>query len=131
MMILNPPISEKPLEFDSEIYEILLDAHEKISKTKITELEVETSLIIARYWVNFYFWKDKLMNIILHTTQYDLKRLRRKEKGYLYLQLADIWGKAGFNRKKSWFLVLASQHLWNKPDYNDAKIMEKSKNNSL
>jgi len=98
-MQICPPIDQHCNEFDQEVYEILLDAHEINKKTKITELEIEISLIIAKYCSNFSNCKDKLMNILLHITKNDIKRLRRKEKGNLYLQLSEICENAEFYRK--------------------------------
>lgn len=117
-MLLYQPFEHYYAQFDSEIYNILWEAHIWFSKTKMTELEVEIALTIARYVANFKTWKDKLIEILTYITKFDLKRLRIKEKGHLYLQLAEIWAKAGYKRKESWYLVLASEHLWKKADYN-------------
>ena len=42
-----------PAKFDQLIYENLQECHSAIGKTKMTELEVEISLIIARYLAKF------------------------------------------------------------------------------
>lgn len=40
-------------EYDKEIYDILKDAKKVFDKTRTTELEIETTLILARYLANF------------------------------------------------------------------------------
>lgn len=65
------------------------------------------------------------MEIMKHTTQHDLRRLRKKEKGYYYLQLADICKKAGFDRKYSCYAVLAYEHL---RSLNDSDVQPQTVN---
>lgn len=45
--------TSKPVQFDQLLYEALQESHIKIGKTKMTELEVEISLVIARYLAKF------------------------------------------------------------------------------
>lgn len=100
-------------DFDSEIFSTLIQSHQEFGKTKITELEVEISLVICRYLAKFPYCRSRLMDMIHYITKNDLKRLRKREKGNLYLQLADICESAGFSRKQGCFLVLASENLCN------------------
>lgn len=48
-----PPFENYYGQFDIEIYNILIAAHQEFVKTKITDLEVECSLVILRYLCNF------------------------------------------------------------------------------
>ena len=63
-----------PSKFDQIIYETLQECHSFIGKTKMTELEVEISLVIARYLAKFPQWKYELMDLIKYITKYDMKR---------------------------------------------------------
>ena len=113
---------DKSDAYNPEIHMILKECHEQIIKTKITELEVEISLIYARYLKQFPQWKEMLVNLVSYMTRHDLKRLRKREKGHYYYQLAQIWKDSGFMRKYSWFLVYASHYLNLKKEHKDLQI---------
>lgn len=113
---------DNKLIYNEETHNLLKLCHEKISCTKITELEVEISLIFARYLKMFPFWKSSLIYVLNYMTTHDLKRLRKREKGHFYYQLANIWKDAGFMRKYSWYLVFASSHLKLKEEHKDLQI---------
>jgi hypothetical protein len=49
MLLKYQPLEHYYFQFDAEIYDILVESHLQFSKTKITELEIEIALTIARY----------------------------------------------------------------------------------